>query len=153
MSRTNASSSSASPPLQHDAQPPSQGRYPTRAYGILLDGECIHRFGVQLYERVRPGQLAEMSPEEARKKVLNIRGATLSSIAHMVYNAFPNIPELRHNLILMNDVAGIWLLVLKDISSHSCANAYLDPEDVKGAKRMLGLQSQVARWHHVDGWD
>ena len=127
----------------------SQGSYPTRALGILLDEDCLIRWGTRFYEQVYPGELSTMSAEKAREAVLAIRSATLSEIPQVVYDAFPNIPRLRRNTILMNDAAGTWLLVFKDNSSHACLHAPLDPEDVKGAKKLLGLQRQAAKWYHV----
>ena len=127
----------------------AQGSSPTRAYGVLLDEECLLRWGKVIHEQMYGTPLSNLSPEEERRTLLCARIATLSEIAYMVYEAFPNIPPLRRNTILMNDAAGTWLLVFKDNSSHACLHAPLDPEDVKGAKKLLGLQRQAAKWYHV----
>ncbi len=155
MSLSDAASSSASPPSPPSQQVlvPEQGKHPTHAYGVLLDAECIHHWGTQLYNKVRPGRLSNMSPEEARKTVFGIRGAALAEFSRLVYDAFPNVPRLRRNLILMDAAEGTWLLVLKDNSTHSCRHAYLDPEDVIGIKKLLGLQRQAAKWYRVSGYD
>ena len=139
-------------PLPSEYPPPrkiSQGSYPTRALGILLDEDCLIRWGTIFYEQVYPGELSTMSAERAREAVLAIRSATLSEIPQVVYDAFPNMPRLRRNTILMDDVAGTWLLVFKDNSSHACLHAYLDPEDVKGAKKLLGLERRGTKWYDV----
>ena len=148
-SDNDAATASAAPPSQPYTQSIAQGSSPTRAFGILLDQECLLRLGEAISERMCPGELSNMSPEEKRKTLLCARIATLSEIAYMVYEAFPNIPRLRRNTILMSDAAGTWLLVFKDNSSHACLHAPLDPEDVKGAKKLLGLQRQAAKWYHV----
>lgn len=156
MSRTDTSPSPAALSLQHEAQLPrivSQGRYPTRAYGVLLDRECMYRLGTQLYEEAYPGKLSKMSPKEARKAVFVIRSATLAEIPDMVYDAFPNLPQLPHSLVLLSDVNDRWLFIFKDNSSRSCSHAYVDPEDVKGAKKLLGVPGQVAQWHRVSVYD
>ncbi|TFK92666.1 hypothetical protein K466DRAFT_659114 [Polyporus arcularius HHB13444] len=152
MSHSDAACPSVSPPSQQ-VLVPNQGKHPTRAYGVLLDAERIHYWGTQLYNKVFPGELERMSPEKAREAVFDIRGATVAEFPRLVYDAFPNIPRLRRNLILMDDLEYMWLLVLKDNSTYSCRHAYLDPEDVIGIKKLLGLRRQAAKWHHVSGYD
>ena len=127
----------------------SQGRHPTRAYGILIDDACLKRWGTKIYNELFDNKLLKMSPEEAHATLVVIRPATLSYLTRMVYGAFPNLPRLRRSTILMNDVAGTWLFVFKDNSSYACGHLSLNPEDVRGAKKLLGLQRQSAQWHNV----
>ena len=50
----------------------------------------------------------------------------------------------------MDDVAGTWLLVFKDNSSHAALHAPVSLEDIERAKEMLGVdESEPVRWYRV----
>ncbi len=152
MSATAPSTSSA--PLPH--VPPKrvqeyipQGPSPTLAYGIVIDEDCIYRRSMVVYKQRKGVDPSEMSPEDARKALRSIRGLTIVTIPDDIYFEFPNLPRLKRNLLIRSDLDGTWLFVFKDNSTHAASHVFLDPEDVKGVKKMLGLQRQVAKWHRV----
>ncbi|TFK81720.1 hypothetical protein K466DRAFT_328313 [Polyporus arcularius HHB13444] len=124
-----------------------QGPSPTLAYGIVIDEDCIYRHSKVVHKEMNRPDLSHMSPEDANKALRRIRGFTIVTMPDDIYFAFPNLPRLKRNLLLMRDVE--WLFVFKDNSTHAASHVYLDPEDVRGVKRMLGLQWQVAKWHRV----
>ncbi|RPD57262.1 hypothetical protein L226DRAFT_614340 [Lentinus tigrinus ALCF2SS1-7] len=127
-----------------------QGPRPTRAYGIIIDQACIRRRAKILLKE--EGQdPAQMEPKELRKTIHDMMAFTLTTIPDDVYYEVPGLPRFRRNLILMNDSKGTYLLVFKDDSSYYAMQSHLDPEDVKKAKKFLGLQRQAAKWHNVVG--
>ncbi|RPD57261.1 hypothetical protein L226DRAFT_614341 [Lentinus tigrinus ALCF2SS1-7] len=127
-----------------------QGPRPTRAYGIIIDEECIHHRALILLKE--EGQDPEqMTPTELRKAVRDMMAFTLTTIPGDVYHEVPGLPRFRRNLLLMSESQGTYLLVFKDDSSHYAMQSHLDPEDVKKAKVFLGLQRQAAKWHYVTG--
>ncbi|KAI0715757.1 hypothetical protein C8T65DRAFT_726474 [Cerioporus squamosus] len=151
MSSSAATSSSA--PLSDVPKPVKeyipQGPSPTLAYGIIIDEDCIYRRSMVLYKELRGEDPSQMSPEAARKAVSSIRGLAIMTISDDIYFAFPNLPRLKRNLLIKSDIDGTWLFIFKDNSSHAALHVPLDPEDVRGAKKMLGLHRQVAKWHRV----
>ncbi|RDX43510.1 hypothetical protein OH76DRAFT_1410031 [Lentinus brumalis] len=126
-----------------------QGPSPTLAYGIVIDEDCIYRRSKVVYKERKREDLSQMSPEDARKALRSIRGLTIVTMPDDIYFAFPNLPRLKRNLLIRSDADGTWLFVFKDNSTHAASHVPLDPEDVRGVKRMLGLQWQVAKWHRV----
>ncbi|TFK80544.1 hypothetical protein K466DRAFT_591775 [Polyporus arcularius HHB13444] len=128
-----------------------QGRTANRAYGIMLDEETLYRWGSKLYQEVRPRQFARLSKEELRDEIEDTLPATLMYVAREVYSAFPTIPRLRRNIVLLDPVQGTWLLVLKDNSSPAAFNVEVRPEDVQGAITFLGLEDEnrQAKWYKV----
>ncbi|RPD57270.1 hypothetical protein L226DRAFT_536574 [Lentinus tigrinus ALCF2SS1-7] len=124
-----------------------QGPRPTRAYGIIIDQECIRRRAMILLKE--EGQdPAQMDPKELRKTMMDF---TVTTISDDVYYEVPGLPRFRRNLILMDGSKGTYLLVFKDDSSYVAMKSHLDPEDVKKAKKFLGLHRQAAKWHNVTG--
>ena len=137
---------------QHDYSEPDcvrQGRYPTRAYGILMDWECICRWGAMTYQRVYGEDTTKMTRRDRDKAILRVHGSTIHMLPLRVYLAIPTLPRLWRSTILMDEVKRTWLFVLKDNSSHEAMNIQLDKEDVKAVKAFLGLEHERAQWHHV----
>ncbi|RDX49167.1 hypothetical protein OH76DRAFT_560102 [Lentinus brumalis] len=128
-----------------------QGRTANRAYGIMLDEETLYRWGSKLYQEVRPRQSARLSEKELRDEIEDTLPATLMYVAREVYGAFPTIPRLRRNIVLLNPVQGTWLLVLKDNSSPAAFNVEVRSADVQGAITFLGLEDEHrrAKWYKV----
>ncbi|RPD57265.1 hypothetical protein L226DRAFT_561456 [Lentinus tigrinus ALCF2SS1-7] len=127
-----------------------QGPRPTRAYGIIIDEECIRRRAIILLKE--EGQDPEqMTAKALRKAIRDMMAFTLTTIPADVYRDVPGLPHFRRNLLLMSESKGTYLLVFKDDSSCAAMQSHLDPEDVKKAKMFLGLQRQAAKWHYVTG--
>ncbi|KAI0719388.1 hypothetical protein C8T65DRAFT_736717 [Cerioporus squamosus] len=144
-----AHTADAAPPVRSKRIP--QGRTATRAYGILLDEETLYRWGSRLYEEVRPRQFARLSTKQLRDEIEDTLPATLLYVAREVYDAFPRIPRLRRNIVLLDPVKGTWLLVMKDNSSPAAFNVEVFPEDVQGALAFLGLnpENHQTKWYKV----
>ncbi|RPD73081.1 hypothetical protein L226DRAFT_614338 [Lentinus tigrinus ALCF2SS1-7] len=126
-----------------------QGPRPTRAYGIIIDQECVRRRALILLKEFRGQDPEKMTPEELHKTLRSMMDFTLTTIPDDVYYEVPGLPRFRRNLLLMNESRGTFLLVFKDDSSYAAMQSHLDPEDVKKAKKFLGLQGQAAKWHNV----
>ncbi|KAI0715754.1 hypothetical protein C8T65DRAFT_738389 [Cerioporus squamosus] len=150
-----AASSPSAPGPDRDTLPKPVKEYipqepsPTLAYGIIIDEDCIYRRSMVLYKELRGEDPSQMSPDAARNAVSSIRGLAIMTIPDDIYFAFPNLPRLKRNLLIKSDIDGTWLFIFKDNSSHVALHVPLDPEDVRGAKKMLGLHRQVAKWHRV----
>ena len=153
MSTSAASSSSALQPYdlpEKEDEFVPQGPSPTHAYGIVMDDHCLRRRAAVLYQELYGEDPAKtLSPKAARKALDDLRPLALSTIPSDVYLEVPGLPQYKRNIILLNDSRGLWLLVFKDNSSRAALRAPLDPEDVKKAKRFLGLQWQSAKWYRV----
>ncbi|KAI0071205.1 hypothetical protein K474DRAFT_659976 [Panus rudis PR-1116 ss-1] len=127
-----------------------QGSRVTRAYGLHLDDDCVFRWGKDYYERHYPGKLDKLTPEEVREKVDSIMSVTTAYIPHELYKAFPHLPRLRRNVLLIRFPRSLeWLLVLKDNSSKEALHAPLSMEDVMRVKEFLGVRKQGAKWYNV----
>ncbi|KAI0706240.1 hypothetical protein C8T65DRAFT_830386 [Cerioporus squamosus] len=127
-----------------------QGRSPSRALAVKLDAEdCIMRWAEILYEEVYPGQRSQMSPEEFREDIKDMRTLTVNYMAYRVYCEFPNVPRLGRAGLLVPCPKLTWLFVFKDNSSHEVRHAPLDPVDVQGVKAFLGVKKQGAKWYDV----
>ena len=142
------STSSACPrPLRKHV---AQGRAFTRAYGFKLHSECINRWSRKQHDKIWPGQLDKMSAKKVRETLRDIRPATLSSIPRRVYAAIPTIPRLQRNIALVNLMAGTFLFVFKDNSSHAALHAPVDLADIERAKEMLVVDpNEPVRWYQV----
>ncbi|TFK93669.1 hypothetical protein K466DRAFT_594191 [Polyporus arcularius HHB13444] len=132
-----------------------QGPVATRAYGLKLDADGLHRLGTKFHKQIYGDEkLAGLSPEEARKLIVLRRPATLLRIPREVYTSFPHLPRMRRKIILMDSVAQVWLFVLKDNSSQAALNAHFDLEDICKVREVLGLEHERAKWYEVsvDEW-
>ena len=128
----------------------AQGRAFTRAYGFKLHSECINRWSRKQHDKIWPGQLDKMSAKKVRETLRDIRPATLSSIPRRVYAAIPTIPRLQRNIALVDLMAGTFLFVFKDNSSHAALHAPVDLADIERAKEMLGVDpNEPVRWYKV----
>ncbi|TFY71589.1 hypothetical protein EVG20_g1426 [Dentipellis fragilis] len=119
----------------------------TRAYGFMLDRECIRHWAPIVYEEIYHAEMPVSDTEDGK--------ATLRASCHMVtimlpakiYREFPSIPCLWRRMILFS--GGRYLLVLKDNRSTATRTAQLDPEDVEGIRRKLDLGAQRPKWYDV----
>ncbi|KAI0715751.1 hypothetical protein C8T65DRAFT_828529 [Cerioporus squamosus] len=126
-----------------------QGPSPTRAYGVLIDWQCVCRWSAPRYQRVYGQDTSQMSPRDRDMAILKVHASTIRMLPHQVYLEFPNLPRLMRSVILMDEVKRTWLFVFKDDSSHEALHTHIDPEDVKAVKKFLGLEHQRAKWHRV----
>ena len=127
-----------------------QGPAVTRAYGFKVHTECLNRWSWQFHDEIWPGKLDRMSKKRVRETLRDVRPATVSSLPREVYAAIPTIPPLRRNMILMDLMAGTFLFVFKDNSSHAALHAPVRLEDIERAKEMLGVDpNEPVRWYRV----
>ncbi len=120
---------------------------------MKLDDECVDRWGEILYDEVYPGKRERVSPEEFRDALDRMQTFTVNYIAHRIYCEFPNIPILRRASLYTRCPRWSWLFVFKDNSSREAIDAFLNPEDVIGVKKFIGVEKQGAKWYHVDHED
>ncbi len=130
-----------------------QGHRVTRVYAVKLDWECIYRWGEILYDEVYPGKREQMSPEDFRKALRRLQTLTVNYMIHRIYCEFPNIPILRRASLLVECPQLSWLFVFKDNSSNEALHAPLDPAEVVGVKKFIGVEKQGAKWYHVEHED
>ncbi|KAI0738765.1 hypothetical protein C8Q80DRAFT_1124259 [Daedaleopsis nitida] len=132
-----------------------QGSSVGYAWALELDEDCLDRWGNTLYDRLRPGTRATMSPDEVHD-VIHQADWKLLTAEHIVYQSyckFPNLPRLEHSVLVIRRSTGWkWLFVLKDNSSREALNAPVTPEDVEGLKVFLGIKHQEAKWFNVLGY-
>ncbi|KAI0763001.1 FGGY family of carbohydrate kinase [Fomes fomentarius] len=130
-----------------------KGRRVTRVYAVNLDDECVDRWGEILYDEVYPGKRERVSPEDFRDALDRMQTLTVNYIAHRIYCEFPNVPILRRASLFTRCPRLSWLFVFKDNSSREALDALLNPEDVIGVKKFIGVEKQGAKWYHVDHED
>lgn len=72
------------------------------------------------------------------------------TLPRQVYLAVPTMPRLRRSTLLLDMMAGTFLFVLRDNSSHAALHAQVSEEDIRRAKEFLGVpESEPVRWYKV----
>ena len=128
----------------------AQGSRVTRAYGFKLDRECLNRWTRTYYEEVWPGKLDKMSAKQVREALRDLRPATIVALPRDVYRVIPTIPRFERSIVSLDPVAGSFVFVFKDNSSHAALHAPVSLEDIERAKEMLGVdESEPVRWYRV----
>ena len=129
-----------------------QGPHPTRAYGVIVDWECMCRWGALSYKRFYGEDPMQMPRRERDKAILRVHGTTIRVLPHRVYLAVPTLPRLERSLIYMGS-SRQWLFVFRDNSSYESLHVHIDMEDVRAVKKFLGVEHERAQWYYVMvGW-
>ncbi|TFK93670.1 hypothetical protein K466DRAFT_81149 [Polyporus arcularius HHB13444] len=151
MNQSNAEPSKASARHRRRCRLVPQGDVVTRAYGLLINLEDLHRLTRRYHFEVwgTEERISKATPEEVEEIILDERGATLSRIPRQVYRYFPDFPRLRRNILLLDPGNGIWLFVMKDNSSYPALHAPVGPEEVRKVQKLLGLEHVPVKWYKV----
>ena len=129
-----------------------QGPHPTRAYGVIVDWECMCRWGALSYKRFYGEDPMQMPRRERDKAILRVHGTTIRVLPHRVYLAVTTLPRLERSLIYMGS-SRQWLFVFRDNSSYESLHVHIDMEDVRAVKKFLGVEHERAQWYYVMvGW-
>ena len=144
---TTATQADRSPHIRPTCNP-RQGPDVTRAYGFILDRECISRWTAICHERRTGVKPSSLSPEEEQEIIRSGFPVTLNWMAGIVYIKVPSIPRLSRRIILMSGAARRYLFVLRDNSSFEARNAPVYPDDIEAVKTLLELKDDPG-WYDV----
>ena len=133
-----------------------QGKTVDRALAIMLDRECMRRWGEVIYDQFYPGTRTTDSAEVARKKHTRLALFIAQNMAYETYCRFPSIPRFRRNVLLVprrrgGEIEMTWIFVLRDNSSQEALQAPLVPEEVEAAMEFLGVEKKGVKWFDVRG--
>lgn len=152
--QSNASTSTRDSSEPHPDSSIRQGKRVDRALAFILDQECMHRWGEQIYDQFYPGSRGQESPETHRKRLTRLELFTAEYMAYETYCKFPSIPRFDRNVLLIARHGGLemkWLFVLRDNSSEEALRAPFVPEDVEAAMDFLGVERKGVKWFDVRG--
>ncbi|RDX50725.1 hypothetical protein OH76DRAFT_1482130 [Lentinus brumalis] len=126
----------------------------THAFGFLLGPQIRRRWALWFYEHEYGDKLSTMTPEEADEEIEDFECITSTMLPSLLYILFPNLPRLRNRILPTVDghlVPKHYVFVLRDNATRAGLNAKLNPEDIGGLRKKLGLaQDQQPDWYRID---
>ncbi|TFY71584.1 hypothetical protein EVG20_g1423 [Dentipellis fragilis] len=120
----------------------------TRAYGFILNQECIHYWAPIFYEEIHHTPMPKPTAKNFKSKLRASCSMVTLMLPLKMYKEFPSIPRLWRRLILFPSGEG-YLFVLKDNRTMDTTNTELDPQDVEGIKKRLRLGEQSPKWYDI----
>ncbi|TFY71590.1 hypothetical protein EVG20_g1425 [Dentipellis fragilis] len=119
----------------------------TRAYGFMLDDECIGRWAPIIYEEIHDAKMPASDTEDGQAALMASCQMVTVTLPTKIYREFPNIPRLWRRMIPFSGEG--YLFVLKDNRSRATRKAELDAADVEGIRRKLGLGARNPKWYDI----